>query len=177
MITLTHTRMQVPTDRVRVVGLKHMEVGGGVAWSVTLRDGTSRLGTITNDGNGGVTLFRPVDAAARRTVDGFVAQCRDRDGEPVSEEFVLDQLTDEFEYACHASQADYEGAYLVRYFDRHGIPDLMTFWLTRITPPDYRPALDARTQVGLPEEAVRAELWMGYDRGWVEFYRAVGAAG
>ncbi|WP_160050824.1 hypothetical protein [Nocardiopsis sp. FR4] len=170
MITLTHTRMRVPNDRIRVTSLKQVDVGCGIAWSAVLRADRRTLGAITNDGHGGATLFRPEDSEARNTVDRFVSKCRDHHGESMSEESVLDNLANEYEYARDVARAERAGQYLVRYFDRVDIPGFIRFELTRTAPPDYDGALRATARLTLPEEAVRAELWMG-QRGWIEFHR------
>ncbi|MFE6385289.1 hypothetical protein [Nocardiopsis dassonvillei] len=170
MITLTHTRMRVPTDRIRVTSLKQVDVGCGIAWSAVLRADGSKLGTIANEGNGGATQFHPQTLKARDVVDIFVSACRDHNGEPMSEEFVLDDLANEYEFARDVATAERAREYLVRYFTRIDVPGMIRFALTHTAPPDYDGARRAIGRLTLPKEAVRAELWMG-DRGWVEFHR------
>ncbi len=176
MITLPHTGMRAPTDRIRVTSLKEVDTGDGIAWTAVLRADHRKLGTLGDHGRGGATQLYPVNSKARQIIEVFTALCRDRDGEPISEEFVLAALAEEYEWARDVAKADRTGHYLVRYFDRIDIPgSLPPFTLAHATPPDYAPALKATELVTLPPEAVRAELWMG-ERGWVEFHRTAEAS-
>lgn len=169
MITLTHSGMHVPTDRIRVTSVKEVAVGSGVAWSAVLRNGTTKLGVVFNDGSGGDTRFHAENERAKRVVAHFVSQCRDQHGEPMGEIAVVDALADEYDITCEVTSAERRNAYYVRYFDHVDIPGRLTFKLKRSTPPNYEAALKAAAHLDLPTEAVRAQLWMG-DR-WVEFFR------
>jgi hypothetical protein len=175
MITLPHTGMRVPNDRIRVTSLKEVDTGDGVAWSAVLRLDQNKLGTLMDAGQGGATLFRPVNGTARKVMAAFVALCRDRDGKSMAEEFVFDALAEEYEWARDVAEADRKGRYLVRHFTRIDIPGSLSFALEHTAPPDYDSGLQATAHMGLPDDAVRAELWMG-DRGWTEFYRTADTA-
>ncbi|PSK89947.1 hypothetical protein CLV63_12451 [Murinocardiopsis flavida] len=169
MTTLIHTGMQVPTDRIRVTRLDQVDIGVGVAWSAVVRNGRTKLGVIANDGRMG-SQFHPVDLTAQQVMRDFVAQCRDRAGEPLNEEFVIDELANEYEIAAIVTQTERKKKYVARGFDQHGIPELQTFALTGDGPLDYAAALAAAPNLDLNARTVRAELWMG-PRGWVEFYQ------
>lgn len=171
MITLIHTGMQVPSKRVRVTSLKQVETACGIAWSAVLRFGKTRLGILGNDGQGSDTQFLADSDKAAAAVAYFVSRCRDHNGEPMDEIDVMDALADEYEIAREVKRLERRGAYYVRYFDRLDIPGRKVFKLEHSAPPDYEPGLKAAAHLDMPEVAVRAELWTGEDRGWVEFYR------
>ncbi|MGW8437816.1 hypothetical protein ACWGKS_21935 [Nocardiopsis sp. NPDC055879] len=172
MITLPHTGLQVPHTGIRVTSLRQTDVGSGIAWSATLREGRVKLGTITNHGTGGMTLFYPDTSGARRALADFVDQCRDNTGGPVNEETVIDELTNEYEWARDVARAQKKGRYMVRFFDDIGIPGNATFNLSAPYP-DYERALITvhRTIADLPTGTVRAQLWTGAKQGWVEYHR------
>lgn len=165
---LVHTRMSVPTDRIYVSNLTQIDVGAGIAWSSDLCDGATRLGLISNDGNGSATLFYPVAAGARPTLELFVSHCS-QDGQPFNEEMVLDTLVDEHVFAADVARAEHVGTFLVRYFDALDIPGLIEWRPHTRRPSSYAEALrEVPHHVQLPPTAQRAELWMG-DR-WKEFH-------
>lgn len=171
MITLTHTGMRVPSARVRVTSLKQFPVGCGIAWTAVLRLDAAKLGVIEDDGQGGDPQFLAVNDKAERAVAHFVSLCRDHQGRPVDKIAALNALTDEYELTRIITKNERHRAYIVRYHDRHDIPNLLMFTLKRSAPPDYEPARKIAHHLDLPKEAVRAELWMGDDRGWAEFFR------
>ena len=168
--TLVHTGMRVPTDRIRVTSLKQLPVGGGVAWSAVLRHGKTKLGDIHNDGQGGDSRFHAQNTQTKLVLADFVAQCRDHRGHPMTELAVLEGLTDEYELTRTVTDMERRHAYAVRYVDHADIPGLYSFTLGHAAPPNYEPALRTSAYLDLPENAVRAQLWMG-ERGWVEFLR------
>lgn len=174
MITLIHTRIRVPHDRIRVTSLKEVEVGTGIAWSAVLRQGRTKIGLISNEGCGGPTLFHPETDSARRTVAAYVESCRDAEGEPMDEENVMDELTSEYEWARDITQAERLGGYAVRHFDAIGIPGIAVFALANTAYPNYQRAMAFAKQpkaqaevLELPPEAALVQLWMGPDRGWM----------
>lgn len=172
MITLPHTGLQVPHTRIRVTSLRQTDVGSGIAWSATLREGRVKLGTIANHGTGAMTLFYAETSGARRALADFVDQCHDSAGEPVDEETVIDELTNEYEQARDVARAQKKDRYTVRFFDDIGILANVTFSLPDPYP-DYERALTTahRTTADLPTGTVRAQLWTGEKQGWVEYHR------
>ena len=171
MITLPHTGIHVPTDRIRVTSLKAVDIGRGVAWSAVLRNNRTKLGVIANEGRGGPTQFHSDNDQAQTTADAFITQCRDQDGASLSRELVLEALVDEYEISRELANAERRNAFYVRYFNRADFPGQLAFILSASAPPDYEPALKAAPHLDLPEQTVRAQLWMGHERGWVEFFR------
>lgn len=172
MFTLPHTRMQVPGTDIRVTSLRQVDLGTGIAWSAVVRAGKAKLGTVSNGGRGGPTHFDAATDAAQARMAAFVDQCRDRDGAPMDATDVVETLTEEYEWARDLAKAEKKGRYVVRYADEHGMPGHYEFTLSGgITPPDYAPALKATVRLKLPEQAVRADLWMGAELGWVTIRR------
>ncbi|GAA4896001.1 hypothetical protein [Streptomonospora salina] len=170
MITLVHTGVQVPHTRIRVTDLHQLETPTGVAWTAPLCEQDRRLGTITGHPNGGATHFQPSDRQARDVVEGFIAQCRSRENQPLDEDAVLTALTDEYDYGAVVARADADHIHLVRSFDQYGIPELFELQTMPGVPFDYRLARASAPHLDLGPRIVRAELWMG-DR-WEEFYRS-----
>lgn len=167
--TAPHTGMQMPHTHIRVTDLAEVDIGRGIAWSARLCEDTTLLGTISNAGQGGPTEFTPTSRQARRVLDDFVAQCRDGQGEPLHEESVLDTLTDEYDYANQVVQAEREHTYLVRGFDRSGIPDLTAVRPAPGASFDLADAHATARRLRLKPRIVRAEVWTG--QSWEEFYR------
>src|SRR5690606_16607330 len=99
-----------------------VDVGTGIAWSGTVREGRTELGAFTNEGRGGPTLFRGADAAGERRMREFIAACRDRDGRPVDDEAVGDALAEERDTARIIAAATRRGRLAVRGYDRNDIP-------------------------------------------------------
>ncbi|MDQ1645713.1 MAG: hypothetical protein QOJ50_1897, partial [Cryptosporangiaceae bacterium] len=59
MITLPHSHLQAPHDRLRISSLKQLTMSGGVAFTATLRLGSKKAGVIEDSGRGGGPLFQP----------------------------------------------------------------------------------------------------------------------
>ncbi|MBE2997167.1 hypothetical protein IDM40_00410 [Nocardiopsis sp. HNM0947] len=171
MITLPHTGIQVPTGRIRVQSFKAVDVGSGVAWSAVLCNNSNKLGVIANEGRGGPTRLHSDDDKARTAADTFITWCRNQDGAPMKRECVLEALVDEYEISRELASAERRNAYYVRYVNHVDLPGRLTFTLQGSVPPDYEPAFTAAPHLDLPEQTVRAQLWMGDHGGWVEFLR------
>ncbi|MDA0565168.1 hypothetical protein LG943_12700 [Streptomonospora sp. S1-112] len=167
MITLPHTGMQAPHNRMRATNLNEVDLDCGVAFTALLCEGAAVVGTIVNEGQGGPTYLRAAHEA-HGAFSAFATQCRDRHGAPLTEEHVLDNLVDEHEYARQIASAERRKRHVVRYFDTADIPTSGTFAL-RSGRVDYNAAWKAAPRLTAPAGAVRAEIWMGDDRGWVAF--------
>lgn len=171
MITLAHTEMQVPTDRIHVTHLQDqadLRTGG---WSADLYDGATKLGRIVDAGHASIA-FHPAMHTARRILADFVDHCRDPHGEPLDERAVLQALAGERRGATYVANAERRGVFQVRF--RTAYPDTWAvFWLrvpdTR--PPDYEAAVTPARRVRPPSIAISTELWMGAERGWVQVRR------
>lgn len=172
MITLTHTRMQVPHNKIRVTSLRQVDVGTGIAWSARLRQGRTKLGLISNEGRADPNMFAPENTNARRTVATYVNQCRDTDGASVDEDEAMDKLTAEYEWARDIARVEKRGGFVLRHFDDIGIPGVMVFAVAHIAPPEYERAVPAAKRMAMPLNAERTQLWMGPGRGWVTFLPA-----
>ncbi|HEX8630838.1 MAG TPA: hypothetical protein VF755_21990, partial [Catenuloplanes sp.] len=121
-VLLRHTPgMRVPHDRIRLTPLQHSATNGGLAFSgeVTL-DGI-RFATVSNDGNGGGTQLSDPDPlpGGREDWRAYLAGCRYH-GAPVSEQRLLDALTDEYYLDVAVSHAAAEGGTQVRLIDDSG---------------------------------------------------------
>jgi hypothetical protein len=93
VITLPHSRLQVPHDRLRVSSLKQTPTHDRVAFTATLRLDGQRVGVIEDDGRGGGAQFHPDPAASLGydELNTFAAACR-RDHRAISTESVLGDL-------------------------------------------------------------------------------------
>ena len=105
-VTLRHTpQMRVPHDRLRLTDLHHRLTDNALVFSGDLMLDGIRVGTVTNDGNGGGTpMFVPYSSLGRQDMLDYVAACR-LDGAPVSEQRLLDALADEYHLDAAIAQA------------------------------------------------------------------------
>ncbi|MEV1040502.1 hypothetical protein AB0J01_28210 [Streptomyces sp. NPDC050204] len=98
-VKLPHTGMEVPHDRLRIEAYEEMLGHDGVAFRAQLYDAGRHLGVIENGGFGGPTSFWQNTSGDRSAMVRFVEACR-VDGEPLSaEEWVWDNLVDEYQTA------------------------------------------------------------------------------
>lgn len=170
-IRLPHTGLQIPEKfPFRVTRLDQVDTVSGIAWSADLRFGSRRLGVIANDGRGSATLFHPETPSAAKAMRIFVEMCLDSDGEPLPDEFVYDLLVDEYEQADEVARAEARQRYSVRMFNQWDIPMLTELKNVPAGFPDYEAARRIAAVLEPPSEAVRGELWMGPDRGWVQVF-------
>lgn len=104
MITLPHTGIEVPHDRLLFKGYQELPTTDGVAFTAQLFDSARALGTIENDGQGGGTRFVSRTHEAHRMVTEFVSACR-RAGSPLDEEWVWEHLIteDDLDHAAKAT--------------------------------------------------------------------------
>ena len=100
-VVLPHTGMTVPHTGLTVHKPRTMATSDGVAYTAELRVAGQPAGTIENTGTGGPTMWYPHDRNifSRADMSAYVAACRNEQGEPMDEEFVLAAL---FEEACTA---------------------------------------------------------------------------
>ncbi len=96
-VTLPHTGLQVPHTDLTVKAIKTLNTDEGMAYNANLYLGTSKVGTVQNEGVGGPTTWCPTALAKFGLADmaAFVAACRDEADQPTTEEFVLASLVDE----------------------------------------------------------------------------------
>lgn len=96
-VVLPHSGMTVPHTRLTMRKLRSMPTSDGEAYTAELLlDGTP-VGHVENSGTGGATTWFPVnrEVFGWSAMAAFVGQCRDEDGEPMTEEFVLADLFEE----------------------------------------------------------------------------------
>lgn len=113
MITLPHTVLHVPHDRLRVTSLRELPTSNGVAFTANLRLDRKQVGVIEDAGRGGGPLFSPYpDTGFGFTaLNAFAAACRHH-GEPVSTERLLSDLVTFADRQGHFTGPDlrlYEG--------------------------------------------------------------------
>ncbi len=162
MITLLHTGMRVPTDRIRVTSLAELPMPtSGVAWTADLCVDSTPLGTLYNHGRGGDTEFTPATPAARDLVASYVIQCRDADGHPLWPATVYGYLADEYETAEFVTSTAQSQRYGVRLFNEWAIPQLRTFTLPGDAFPNYGVAHQAARTLALSTASTCAQLWTG----------------
>lgn len=177
LIRLPHTGMQVPRRfRVRATRLDQIETACGIAWSAPIsvwtQDQTGQgtpLGTAINDGRGGDTYFQAKSPKTTQTLQIYASMCVDPDGTTPTAEQVCDLLADEYEIDSAVQHADTCGHYLMRGFNEWDIPRLFELDGVPDAYPDHEAAYQVCQQQGLPMDSVRAELWMGPDRGWTQY--------
>ncbi|MFD8387388.1 hypothetical protein ACFV2X_54480 [Streptomyces sp. NPDC059679] len=140
LTTLPHTGLEVPHDRYTLADFQQTEMRCGIAYSATVNEGGRCVGVIENQGDGGGTWFYPATAADRRAVHEFAATCR-MDGEPLSEERVMDRLIDEHEMAGEVEKCARQRKSLLRALDEDGQIGVTVavgappVWLTRADSP------------------------------------------
>lgn len=164
LIQLPHTGLHVPHTRYTLTDFQQMTTRNGIAYNATVNERDRRVGIIENDGNGGATLFFPATGADRRAVHEFAAACR-MDGEPLTEEEVLDRLIDEHETAVDVAKCARRRASLLRGFDKDEefvasiVIKVPPVWLDREDSP-FLPRIARDLKVSDPE-ATAWQFWTG----------------
>ncbi|MEV4042856.1 hypothetical protein [Streptomyces sp. NPDC049744] len=161
---LPHTGLHVPHDRYTLADFQQMTTRCGIAYNATVHEGERCVGVIENQGNGGGTWFFPATAADHRAVHEFAAACR-MDGEPLSEEEVLDHLITEHETAQQVAKCARRRASLIRGYEEDGLPAVTIaigtppVWLDRADSP-FLPRVARDLKASDPDVAVW-EFWTG----------------
>jgi len=98
MLTLPHTRLQVPGTRLRVTAVSELPTAHGLVWVAAVEADGLHIGTFENDGNGAATQFAPYDTSVYglRQFETFAAACL-RDGACVTAEQAMELLVEEFD--------------------------------------------------------------------------------
>lgn len=107
LVTLPHTGIQVPDATLRVSSLRQLPTPDGVAYTATLRQGRTPVGTIHNEGTGGATGYHPLAGSpfGLRQLAAFVVASRTADGQPLSEEQLLEDWVTEHEHTREVAKA------------------------------------------------------------------------
>ena len=117
MLTLPHTGLHVPHDRLRIRALHQLDLPAGVAVTATLLHDGRRVGQVANTGDGGATLYHP-DPGSRFTRDdlrSFAARCRTPGDRVPLDEHVLDLLIEEHQTMTDLAAAERHGHTLARH--------------------------------------------------------------
>jgi hypothetical protein len=130
LVTLPHTGIQVPDPTLRVSSLRQLPAPDGVAYTATLRQGRTPVGTIHNEGMGGATSYHPAAGSpfGLRQLAAFVAASRTADGQPLSEEQLLEDWITEHEHAKEVAKATRLGRSPLRLrapLDQQHFPDVI----------------------------------------------------
>ncbi|GAA4262791.1 hypothetical protein [Dactylosporangium darangshiense] len=171
LVTLPHTGIRVPDATLQVTGYQELPTPAGVAYTATLRWGPTRVGTIHNEGSGGATIFWPAARSAvdRRELAEFVAASRNADGQPLTEEALLEELITEYEHAAHVAAAARTADSPVRLRAPLGVNgglDRVSYTAARrtaakVTTPAQRAALTAQLQRLAVPDGAWWQLWTG----------------
>lgn len=96
-VVLPHTGMTVPHTRLSLRKLRSMPTSDGEAYTAELLVDGKPAGSIENSGQGGATIWYPHDrdVFSRTDMQAYVYACRDQNGQPMAEEFVLAELFEE----------------------------------------------------------------------------------
>lgn len=164
-VYLIHSALRAPHDRLRITSLEQLATGNGAAFTATLAFDSDQIGTVSNAGIGGPTTFSG-DTDARQLVADYVAQCRWQ-GQPATEELVLDALVDEHDLDRMVTAATRHGDTIARLVDHA----CLTVTLRPITGPP--PGVLAREALGRQLAAehpnTAGELWLIWTPGGWRF--------
>lgn len=118
LTALPHSGLRVPDTNVKVTALKGNLTTNGYAFTANLKRGAKLVGSVQNEGRGGGTWFYPAGAVNggwnRNEFDEFVKACRDKAGNPVDAEKVLDDLVEECESPKNIAKLARKGLVAVR---------------------------------------------------------------
>ncbi|MYS37217.1 hypothetical protein K388_07462 [Streptomyces sp. KhCrAH-43] len=164
LLQLPHTGLHVPHNRYVLTDFQQMKTRCGIAYNATVHDGERCVGVIENEGNGGGTWLYPATAVDRQAVHDFAAASR-MNGEPLSEEEVLDHLITEHETAQEVAKCARRRASLIRGFEEDGMlaatasVSVPPVWLDRTDSP-FLPRIARDLEASHPDVA-SWEFWTG----------------
>ena len=143
--------------------LHQLQTHNGVAFVADLTVDGQFAGRIENDGNGGPTTYYGLNSSPFnwRHLADYVQASRHR-GQPVSEEFILDALVDEYDMGQQIADAAASGATLVRLLDENGlIVDIQPVAPAPTTPAE-RAAIARQLARTVPDATARFwQIWAG----------------
>lgn len=118
MITLPHTSLQVPHNRLACDAFTPiLEADDGAAFTLTLTLDGHPAGTITNHGTGGTIIYLPGPSGlfGQQDLTDFAAACRTQAGRTPEVEYVLERLTEEHIIDTMLNRARRDSTTLVRH--------------------------------------------------------------
>ncbi|OLT26369.1 hypothetical protein BJF83_21450 [Nocardiopsis sp. CNR-923] len=177
-VVLQHTGLYMPTDRVRLAEVQRVELRYAAAATAQVYLGETLVGTVEQSPcdecehgyDAGTVLYRARGFPLAEEWDRVVVPSRDRHGVPVDEGALVWWLLEEHAYQeaiarCEATP----GLWLHRVTDSDGRRRRCVH--TDLNVSGYEDALQRAPRLRLPASAVRAELWMGTERGgWVTYF-------
>jgi hypothetical protein len=171
LVTLPHTGIRVPDAALHVTSYRELPTPDGVAYTATVRWGTTPVGTLHNEGNGGPTSYWPAAGSTfdPRRLAEFVAASRGADGQPISEEELLEDLITEYENVQHVTAATRAGRSPVRLRAPLGVGDGLgeVYYIAerrttaKITTPGQRDALADQLRRVAVVDGAWWQLWTG----------------
>nr|BFE56399.1 hypothetical protein GCM10020063_009250 [Dactylosporangium thailandense] len=169
LVTLPHTGIRVPDATLQVTSYRELPTPDGAAYTATVRWGRIPVGSIHNEGRGGITMFWPVAGSAfdRRRLAAFVAASRSADGRPLTEEDLLEELVTEYEHAAHVARARRAGGSPVQLRVPFGVGFDGVYYTAarriaaKVTTPAQRAALTAQLQRLAVPAGAWWQLWTG----------------
>ncbi|MGI5214840.1 hypothetical protein [Plantactinospora sp. CA-290183] len=119
LIRLPHTGLRVPDTSLSVTAYRELTTSDGVAFTANLRVDSKIVGTIENEGHGGMTLLQPRDwrTYGEKQIEAYAARCRTEEGTAVTAEHLLDELIEEADWARKARGAAAKQRLLLRLMD------------------------------------------------------------
>lgn len=118
MITLPHTGLQVPHNRVGCDDYTSiLDQDDEAAFSLTLTVDGHPAGEITDHGTGGAIIYQPGPSGlfSHHDLTAFAAACRTPAGRTPTETHVLELLTEEYVIDALLAEAQRDGATLARH--------------------------------------------------------------
>ena len=172
LVTLPHTGIRVPDANLRVTSYRELPTSDGVAYTATVRLGRTPVGTLHNEGMGGLTSYHPATGSpfGYRHLAAFVAASRTADGQPISEEDLLEELVTEYENATHVAKAVRAGRSPLRLRaplgDSDGLDDVYytaeRATTAKVTTPAQRDTLVAQLHTTPVIDGAWWQLWAGH---------------
>lgn len=172
-VRLPHTGMWVPDRSLAVTNYKQLKTSGGVAFTATLRRGRRCVGVVENGGHGGVTVLHPDDRREfnEQHLEEYAGLCRTAEGEPVSAEWLLEELVTEAEWDRKVKRATARGVLQLRLMDASSeglAPWTVASWSCSMPRDDRQWASLAGQITAIPDAApTDGQWWQGWTgRAW-----------
>jgi hypothetical protein len=172
LVTLPHTGIRVPDANLQVTSYRELPTPDGVAYTATVRLGRTPVGTLHNEGIGGLTSYHPATGSpfGHRQLAAFVAASATADGQPISEEDLLEELVTEYENATHVATAVRAGRSPLRLRaplgEGDGLDDVYytaeRATTAKLTTPAQRDALVAQLRTTAVVDGAWWQLWTGH---------------